>query len=472
VRIRRAGFGLVAVLLALKTTPLDAQRQTTKSLDEIDKWVNAVNAHVPGRPDAPVGAIIAMTYDARRDLNTAFSLFIKVLAEREVVITRSGFDRAVTRLARAVRLTKGSRTFLKRAALLHSDAVVFAHKFPPAPDDAPPRPPATETIAGRRTMIPVERQPPLLTSERVMLTRDGEVIGEAAANWNLPFARSLLDELLHRPERILTEEDCASDADCVIAKLPSVLAHKPRVLVPTPPVTADDREFVADWYHAIAAYLFASGMNGDARDHLQDAARVLPDDARLLFDRGSYAETFGLPIYQAVQDAASAKPNTFIARIPPEDKTNAEAERLYRRALEIDPAYLEARVRLARLLERRGQRDEAAGHIGQVLGARPSGVVGYYAFIVAGRIAAARRRYDEALQHYQTASQLYRGAQSALLGASQAALMLADVLQTLTPIEQLGVGTDFDADPWLDYQLGAGRDVNDLMRRVWARQSK
>jgi tetratricopeptide (TPR) repeat protein len=213
-------------------------------------------------------------------------------------------------------------------------------------------------------------------------------------------------------------------------------------------------------------------MNADATAHLQHAAGVLPDDARVLFDRGSHAETFGLPIYQAVRETASAKPNRFIVRIPTEEKTNAEAEQLYRRALEIDAGYLEARVRLARLLDRRGQHDEAAAQVSRALESQPEGVAGFYALIVAGRVATARRRYDEALQHYSAALLIYPGAQSASLGASHAALMHADLSRTLAPIEHLAERSGFADDPWLDYQLGAGRDVNALMRGLWARVPK
>jgi tetratricopeptide (TPR) repeat protein len=461
----RSTVGCAAVVLILAATPAGAQRQTPDSLDAIDKWVKMVDAHVPGRPDASLGAVVAMRYDTRRNLNTAVPLFIRVLREREVVVTRSGFDQAVTRLARSVRLQIGSATFLKRAAVLHADAVVFANRFPRGPDDAPRLP----VGAGRSP----QRVAPLLSNRRVVLTRDGEIIADAPANWNLPFARSLLDELLRPVDHIVPAAECAADPACWIADLPSGLADRPRVLVPVRPVSAADRAFVGEWYHALAAYLFAAGMNGDATSHLDDAARVRPDDARLLFDRGSYAETLGLRIYQAVQDAAGARPNAFTARIPSEEQTNAEAERLYRRALEIDPTYLEARVRYARLLERRGQPDQAAAEIGRVLEARPSGVVGYYAFLVAGRVSAARRRYGEALRHYQAALELYPAAQSASLGASHAALMLADVADTLAPLQQLGHDeATFDSDPWLDYQLGAGRDVNELMARLWALASR
>ena len=462
--------GFVAVLGVLAARPVAAQRQTTTSADALDNWVTAVNAHVPGRPDASVGAVVAMTYDARRDLNTAMSLFIRGLLEREVATTLSGIGNPLVRpaerisaLARKTRLTRGAETFLMRAAVMHSDAAVFAPRFPQAPDDAP-SPPKTQTMSGGRS---VTAGPPLLTNERVTLTRDGEVIGDAPASWHLPFARSLLDGLFRLAEQNLPSERCAG-ANCARDGTSGDLARtQPVRLAPA------DQEFVGEWYHAVAAYLFSQGMNGDATAHLQHAARVLPDDPRLLFDRGSYAETFGLPIYQAVQETASAQPRTFIAKIPPEDRTNAEAERLYRRALEIDAGYLEARVRLARLLDRRGQHDEAAAQITPVLGAQPTGVLGFYALIVGGRVATARRRHDEALQHYRAALLLYPGAQSALLGASHAALMLADLPRTLEPIQRLGTDVPSDDDdPWLDYQLGAGRDVNALMVRLWAHVPK
>ena len=76
---RRPGPLAMVALLALGSTGLHAQRQTPESFAAIDAWVKAVNAHVPGQPDAPVGAVIAMTYEARRNLNTSLPLFLRVL---------------------------------------------------------------------------------------------------------------------------------------------------------------------------------------------------------------------------------------------------------------------------------------------------------------------------------------------------------------------------------------------------------
>ena len=77
------------------------------------------------------------------------------------------------------------------------------------------------------------------------LTQDGQVLGYSVIDWNLPFARSLLDLLLERKGK-----------------------------------KSADYGFVADWYHAVAAHLFAMGMYADARLHVQEAARLIPDDPR------------------------------------------------------------------------------------------------------------------------------------------------------------------------------------------------
>ena len=405
--LRRPALLVALALMALAgRAQLDAQRLTPESAQYLEGWVKAVNRHTPGYPDGSVEAIATLTYGDRAQLSPSYTFFMRVL-RGETMPVRNDIERDVFDLGRTTRADPGPSTFLKRAAVLHADAVVFADRYSPRVDDAP-------VLAAGASV------PPLLMSERITLTRDGQVLGDANKNWNLPFARSLLDALRQLNPRA-------------------------------------DAEFVGDWYHAVSAYLFSRGMFADAVRHLEAGARVLPGDPRMLFDRGTYAETFGLPIYQVIDDS----------RIPSEGKTNGEAEGLYRRALEIEPSYVEARVRLARLLDHRGRHDEAAAEIDKALTAPSSDVTGFYARIVAGRIAAARGRYEEALQRYREAAAQYPGAQSALLGTSHAALMLADVPQALTPLAQLDRLPVRDADPWLDYRLGAGRDASALLAALW-----
>jgi len=45
-------------------------------------------------------------------------------------------------------------------------------------------------------------------------------------------------------------------------------------------------------------------------------------------------------------------------------------------------------------------------------------------------------------------------------------------LSPVSPLGQLGGDHAKVADPWWDYQLGAGRDVNALLAALWARRAK
>ena len=349
-----------AAAILIAAAPL-ASAQSKESADSLERWVTAVRTHVPGQADRAAGAVASLSYAARSELHPAMRMFLEHLRGRRFAAKGDGAKKVIE-LARGVEDDHGIEAFLKRAAVLHTDAAVFADRFPVPPDDAPPRPPERVRSGGRRPDPP----PPLLWNERAVLTRDGQVLGETSIAWHLVFARSLIDP---RPFGLLAEDD----------------------------------DFIGEWYHAVAAYFFAIANNADAAGHLRRAAELLPNDARLLFDRASYAETLGLPIYQAVLDEPDSR-NGVQAELPPEEKTNAEAERLYRRALDVDPALVEAHVRLARLLDHRGRHEEAAHEIATALDAKPAGVVALYAHIVAGRIAMARGRYDEALLHYREAA--------------------------------------------------------------------
>jgi tetratricopeptide (TPR) repeat protein len=273
---------------------------------------------------------------------------------------------------------------------------------------------------------------PLLESSPLPLTRDGEVVSQTMTTWHLPFARYLLD-------LVGTSE------------------------APDP--------FVAAWYHATNAELFSRAAYGDMTSHLKHAERIIPNDPFILFDRGCYAEVLGLPVLQATvpppTSALVVGPGT---GIPQASATNAEAERLYRRAIALDPSFVEPRVRLARLLTVRQRYQEADAVIAVAVGQAPTGMLGFYAHLFAGRTSQALARLDEASGHYQSALGLFSHAQSALMAASQLAVIRADAAAALAPIERLGERSlEWEADPWRWYDYCSGRDADDLLRALWDR---
>ncbi len=405
---------IAAILLAGATA---AQAQSVASANALQQWVAAVKAHQPGGPDAAARMVAALTYQQRSVLNPAMEVFLRAL-RGDRVDTGSQGQHEILELFRSVRADPGAVPFLRRAAILHTDAAILADRFPAPTDDAPAASPRDRS----------RRPPPLLFSDRYTMHRDGLVIGEMPAEWNWGFARSLLG------------------------------------LLP-----AGDRAFVAEWFHAVNAYLMFVGNLADLKPQLQDAAAALPDDPHALFDRACYVETLGLPYNQVLREGGANRS----VDLPSEDHTNAEAERLFRRTIAVDASHAEARVRLARLIDHDGRHDEAAAQVERALAAATDPTVMFYGRLVAGRISGARNRGADSLAHYTAASELFPDAQSALLGASEAAVMTEDVGAAVSFVQRLSTRSEeLKADPWRVYSFCAGRDVTALLTSLWAHVGK
>jgi tetratricopeptide (TPR) repeat protein len=429
-------FTTVLAALALIAVPSAPDEITVTTVLAIQKWVTAVEDHVPGKRDAAVDMVAALTYDDRRQMNAGMGLFLTFLKGVPQTI-KSTPEQRLAHLAAATRLIPGAEAFLKRAAVLHGDTA-FKREL----DDLKGAEPAA-----RPTSPPDLPYSPLLSQRSLYLNRDGEILGDTLADWNWPFARSLLARLSPRPS---------------------------------------DDPFVGTWYHATSAFMFQRGLYGEVLPHLQTAAMVLPDDARVLFDRGCYAELQGLPRSQVLlSDAdvlalrAQRSGRSSLIRTPtpasrqlqlgilPENETNEEAERLFRRALRADPSFVEARVRLGRLLDVRKRHEEAASELATAIAAKPTGPLLFYAYLFAGRSAQGLGKIAEAGQHYRAASLLFPGAQSAQLALSQAALLESDVPAAQESIRRLDKSTTA-RDPWWSYHFGSGRDTDGLLREMWA----
>jgi len=426
-------------VLALVAMPVGAPSAagpvdiTPATVAAVERWIAAVQHHVPGQGDAEVEMVSALTFDERRELNAGMEFFLHVLLGNQPP-TKTPGAKLLASVAGAARQVAGATAFLKRAAVLHTDTA-FKREIDNITDVAPPV---------RPSGLPYS---PLLSQRSLIRNWDGEILGNTLADWNWTFARSLV----------------------------ALLAPKP-----------SDDPFVGAWYHATSAFMFQRGSYGELLPHLESATALLPEDARILFDRACYAEIQGLPRIQVLLSDADvltmrttrSRSNTITTPahlrqfgIPPEDETNDEAERLFRRTLSVDPSFVEARVRLGRLLGVRKRHDEAASELATAIAAKPTGAVLFYAHLFAGRSAQALGKIADAAEHYKAADSLFPGAQSSGLARSQTAVLESDVAAALAAIQHIDKSSTA-RDPWRWYHLAAGRDADALLREMWGQVSK
>jgi tetratricopeptide (TPR) repeat protein len=428
---------LAAAFVAASTVRAAADDFSTTGVALLERWNTAIWNHAPGARDGSVALVLSFTYEDRRLLDAPMRTFLTILSGRRYV-PNGPLQEKVQQLAFASQARFGYQAFLERAVLLHTDAAITTELGPPPVGSVLPAGPASQS--------------PLLATRRMTVSRDGEILGHLESDWNWPFARSLVGSI-----------HAAAPAD----------------------------RFAGDWYHATTAFMYERRLYAEASAHLPVAAKILPEDPRILFDRAIYWEIQGMPMNQSLwrgvdmlalrrwRESGRLPPNTNAATrafigldIPLKDDADAQAERLFRRALSVDPAHVEARVRLARVLLERKRYEDALAEVRTALSATTSEVVAFYGRLFGGRAAQALGRLDEAAQHFEAASRLFPEAESALLASSQLALLRADVNGAIAPIDRLPRDPHPNqpiADPWEYYRMATGRDWETLYRAVRSR---
>jgi hypothetical protein len=252
------------------------------------------------------------------------------------------------------------------------------------------------------------------------------------------------------------------------------LAFARTVIAAMRPPGGDGR--AVQWYRAIGADLAARYWLLDLAQHNEDARRLFPGSAGILFDAGCEAEAITAPRVQ-VAVAATVRPSSGPLRPP------AGADRLtvgfnleraagfYRDALALDPTMTEARVRLGHVLLRQRQFNAAA----ETLAGPPQTadqMVRYFAAMIRGRLSEQTKHPQEARQSYIEAGQLYPAAQSPLLALAALEREQGDDAAATAPMQRLAGLTTTDRlrdDPWWLYFECNGRNaIGELARLRYA----
>jgi tetratricopeptide (TPR) repeat protein len=146
------------------------------------------------------------------------------------------------------------------------------------------------------------------------------------------------------------------------------------------------------------------------------------------------------------------------------------AEAFFRRALEIDPSLVEARLRRGRVLGVLGRHAEARTELLQTIVVTEDPLLLYYGELFLGSEEEALGNRDAAGAAYERAATLYPLAQSPQLGLSQLARRNGDRSGALKAMERMFSVHSDEAepdDPWWTYHVAQGRNTEALFIELW-----
>jgi hypothetical protein len=239
------------------------------------------------------------------------------------------------------------------------------------------------------------------------------------------------------------------------------------------------------WFRTVAAACQQNGQLALAEDTIAWGVHLFPEDPHLLLARATLHQAYADRRLQTFFARARTGPGRGLAPDltkgardrpaqprPPQDSATelSLAEADLRRALALQPALREARVRLAHVLNDRGANEEAASLARAALDAGLPPFFEMYATLILGRSSARLGRVDEAHAAYARAAALAPDAQAPRIGLAQVALVQGKPEAALSALAALAV-PDAPAAPadeeWLGYFRVHDPGPQTLFRELW-----
>jgi tetratricopeptide (TPR) repeat protein len=225
-------------------------------------------------------------------------------------------------------------------------------------------------------------------------------------------------------------------------------------------------ELVRGWYRATMAFRLSVGELDTP--HFIRGRELFPRDASILFQLGCLHEWFADPRVQSVTESVRL-PRGIRLEVEEEETELRAADESFRRALEIDPGHIEARVRRGRVLGRLQRHELAVEELRAAAARARDPLIAYYAQLFLGAEEEALGRLQQARAAYASAAALYPRAQAPRLALSQLRHRSGDRVaarEALAPALQPGVDDRTD-DPWWTYRSAPGRHTDDLLAVVY-----
>jgi len=450
---RAACAFVVALILGV---PAHTADWPSARIERLAGWLQAVRAHEPGKSDAAVqtlsgwsnAAIKALWIDVQTLIHFARCRLCRVAAVKGIDgrVQAIGYSRpelaALRELAFVIRENRETNEILKRAAILHGDVVMIAQPqgepriTPLAPPPAPEKMPPLSARSGMR--------PPLPSPDRVVVrSTDGrqDSVTTDAVHWDISYV--LLD--LVGPE--VGDPDIAPNAAFKAAP------------------EADDS--VRQWYRGTSAYMLANAMHD--MHHFGRGLKLFPRDADLHFLMGCLHESQSNPRVQTLMRSI-ALPTGVTLAVKSEHEELDLAAQSFRRALDLNPDYADARLRLGRVLGRMGHHENALTELRQVPDEVDHVALRYFAALFLGREEEMTGHRDEARTAYTRAGDMFPLAQSPQIALSHLAREAGDreaALASLQRVLDLPVNDMDRRDPlWMYFYFG-GRFMDEWLGELY-----
>jgi len=225
----------------------------------------------------------------------------------------------------------------------------------------------------------------------------------------------------------------------------------------------DARAAIRLWYHATSAFLLEELDYANASFHIDHGQARFPEDPAILFEHGLLHEALASASVQIALRGLKTS-------VPAADVNLRDARGLYESAVRADPDFVEARVRLARVLGVLGRHEEAERELSKALLLPMNTRLTYYAELFMGDELRALGRRDDARSHYKLASETVPIAQSPKVALGFLARQAGDragALQAVQQVLALPASDVVRADPWWTYYNWQSKDSVALLRELY-----
>jgi tetratricopeptide (TPR) repeat protein len=416
--LQSAAVKLVRAVVALLLMSADTAADE-RTILRLRGWIDAVDAHAAGQTDPALAVVTAWTYDDLELMRPYVEALVLAPPDRNIdrVRRRRRLGRdgsAIVELTKSLQRRGDFDVFRKRAAMLHTDAAMMGSAEIVTP-------PSQTVLKDRRE------------NERTVIVKsfDGQIKHFELPNLHWELAMDVLDSLPAKPAR---------------------------------------DPIIGDWYRTIGAYFVRERQFANAMVHFDRARGLVPDHPGVLYGAACLQETLGAPRIQNYVRVTSLPNGMFIDGVSSPSTHFRRAESLLRMALVVNPALVEASLRLGRVLTRLERNEEALPHLRHVIASETDPAITYYAHLFLGDATGALGQLDEARRQYENAIALFPDSQAARLALGFVLRSLGDrtaARAAIDPALETSPRSP-DDDPWWEYYDGDAGQVDRLLEELRA----